>query len=58
MKAKYWHRGEALDYVNATENKIEAGDVLTMGSRIGVAGTDIEPGGLDRKSTRLNSSHA
>lgn len=46
MKAKYWHRGEALDYVNATENKIEAGDVLTMGSRIGVAGTDIEPGGL------------
>lgn len=46
MKAKYWHRGEALDYVNATENKIEAGDVLTMGSRIGVAGTDIEPGRL------------
>ena len=41
MKASYWQRGEALDYVNAAETKIEAGTVLTIGKRIGIAGTDI-----------------
>lgn len=46
MKAIYCHKGESLDYVNGTDAKIGAGDVLTMGGRIGVAGTDIEPGGL------------
>lgn len=46
MKANYCHKGESLDYVNTTEAKIEAGDVLAMGGRIGVAGTDIEPGKL------------
>lgn len=46
MKAKYCHKGEALDYVNRTEEKITAGDVLTMSGRIGVAGTDIAPGEL------------
>lgn len=43
MKASYWQRGEALDYVNASETKIEAGTVLTIGKRIGIAGTDINP---------------
>lgn len=46
MKAKYCHKGESLDYKNRTETKIEAGDVLTMSGRIGVAGTDIAPGEL------------
>lgn len=46
MKAKYCHKGEAIDFKNETEVKIEAGDVLTMGGRIGVAGTDIEPRAL------------
>lgn len=46
MKVKYCHKGEAIDYVNRTEEKIAAGDVLTMGGRIGVAGTDIAPGEL------------
>lgn len=46
MKAAYWQRGEALDYMNTATKKIEAGDVLTLGNRIGVAGTDIEPGAL------------
>lgn len=46
MKAAYWQRGETLDYVNTSTKKIEAGDVLTLGNRIGVAGTDIEPGAL------------
>jgi hypothetical protein len=38
MKAIYCHKGESLDYVNGTDAKIGAGDVLTMGGRIGVAG--------------------
>lgn len=46
MKAAYWQRGESLDYVNSTTTKIEAGDVIMLGNRIGVAGTDIEPGAL------------
>ena len=43
-KASYWQRGETLDYVNAGENVIEANTILVLGSRIGVAGTDILPG--------------
>lgn len=43
MKASYWQRGEALDYTNETENRIEAGTVLAIGKRIGIAGTDINP---------------
>lgn len=46
MKAKYCHKGESIDFANTTEVKIEAGDVLAMGGRIGVAGTDIAPGEL------------
>ena len=43
MKAAYWQRGEALDYVNATAEKIEANTVLVIGDCIGVAGMDILP---------------
>ncbi len=43
-KAAYWQRGEALDYKNDTDTKIEANTVISFGSRIGVAGTDILPG--------------
>lgn len=43
-KATYWQRGEALDYVNGTENVIEANTIISLGSRIGVAGTSINPG--------------
>lgn len=46
MKANYVQRGEALDYKNTTKDMIAAGDVLVLGTRIGVAGTDIVPGGL------------
>lgn len=45
-KATYWQRGEAIDYTNATENLIEAGTVLVIGTKIGIAGCDIEPGAL------------
>lgn len=44
MNAVYWQRGETLDYLNSGETKIEAGTVVKIGQRIGVAGTDILPG--------------
>ena len=44
MKAAYWQRGEALDYKNTTEEKIEADTVVVLGKHIGVAGGDIYPG--------------
>lgn len=43
MKAKYWQKGEALDYVNKTEKMIEHGDVVVLADRIGVAGDNILP---------------
>lgn len=45
-KAAYWQRGETLDYKNNTDTKIEANTVISFGSHIGVAGTDIHPGEL------------
>ena len=44
MKAEYLQRGEALDYTNATENTIPAGAIVTIGTKLGVAGCDILPG--------------
>lgn len=43
-KASYWQRGESLDYVNETGETIEAGEVVALGERVGVAATDIPPG--------------
>ncbi len=42
--ATYIQRGEALDYVNAGDAIIPANTVVSLGTRIGVAGTDIAPG--------------
>lgn len=44
MKANFSHRGESLDYTNATGAKIDAGDILVVGDLVGVAGTDIPDG--------------
>lgn len=44
--AKFWQRGEALDYVNSTESAIAANDIVEIGSHLGVAGTDIEAGAV------------
>lgn len=44
--ADYFQRGESLDYTNGTSNKIEAGDVVVFGTKIGVAGCDIVPGAV------------
>ena len=43
-KADYWQRGETLDYTNETGVVIEAGTIVEMAGRIGVAGEDIQPG--------------
>ena len=42
-KASYWQRGETIDYVNNGTETIEANTIIVLGSRIGVAGTDILP---------------
>lgn len=43
-KAAYWQRGESLDYVNGTASIIEANTIIDLKTRIGVAGTSINPG--------------
>lgn len=43
-KATYWQRGETLDYVNNTGSIIEANTVIKLAERIGIAGTNINPG--------------
>lgn len=43
MKASYCQRGESLDYTNDSALKIEAGEVVNLITRIGVAGTEIKP---------------
>lgn len=44
MKATYWQRGETLDYT--PEKAVENGEVVSLGTRIGVAGGDIKAGEL------------
>jgi predicted RecA/RadA family phage recombinase len=44
--AEYWQRGESLDYTNAGSAAIEAGDVIVLGTKIGVAGCDIAVGAV------------
>lgn len=43
-KASYWQRGESLDYKNGTDAVIEANTVIDLTTRIGIAGTNINPG--------------
>lgn len=43
-KAAYWQRGEAIDYINKTEETIEVGTVMALGRHIGIAAEDILPG--------------
>lgn len=42
--ATYWQRGEAIDFTNGTGSKIDANEVVLLGSRLGIAGTDIPNG--------------
>ena len=40
-KAIYWQKGESLDFKNATEAIIPADTIISLATRIGVAGNDI-----------------
>lgn len=42
MNARYWQRGETLDYTAA--EAVTNGQVVSLGNRIGVAGNDIAEG--------------
>ncbi|WP_313525453.1 DUF2190 family protein [Anaerotignum sp.] len=45
-KATYVQEGNNLDYKNSGSDKIEAGDIISLTTRIGVAGTSMEAGAL------------
>lgn len=42
MNAKYWQRGETLDYTPGAA--VKNGAVVSLGTRIGIAGSDIAAG--------------
>lgn len=42
--AKFWQKGERIDYINSTGSKIAANTIIPFGSRIAVAGADIPAG--------------
>lgn len=42
--AKYVQKGANIDYKNSGSDKIAAGDVVSLTTRIGIAGTDIAAG--------------
>lgn len=42
MNAKYWQRGETLDYT--PDAAVKNGAVVSLGTRIGIAGSDIAAG--------------
>ena len=42
--ATFWQRGEAIDYTNGSGSKIEANEIVVLGSHVGVAGSDIANG--------------
>ena len=44
MIANYQQPGAAIDYANGTSSTIAAGQVVSLTTRIGVAGTDIPAG--------------
>ena len=51
-KATYWQKGQTIDYTNpSTEAAISAGDVVSLGTRVGVAGTDIPAGAVGSVAT-------
>lgn len=49
--AKYVQVGANIDYVNSTENKIAAGDVVSLGTCVGVAACDIPVGAVGALAT-------
>ena len=52
MNARYWQKGETLDYT-ATKEAVTNGQVVSLGGRIGVAGNDIAKGETVATDTSL-----
>jgi predicted RecA/RadA family phage recombinase len=52
MKAEYINRGDNIDYVNPTEETIDAGTIVTLGEICGVAACRIGAGDLGTLATR------
>lgn len=46
MTTKYVQKGSSIDYTNSGTAVIHAGDIVTLGTRIGVAATDIAVGAV------------
>lgn len=46
MKARYWQKGEVLDYRNETEKIIPENTAVLIGSRLAITGVAIMPGEL------------
>lgn len=46
MQAQYNKVGKVIDYTNTTSKAIMYNEVVTLGSRIGVAAESIVPGGI------------
>lgn len=44
MLAEFVQNGISLDYTNAGETAIAAGDVVAIGTKVGIAGCDIPAG--------------
>ncbi len=51
MKAEYIQPGHNLDYINTTEETIDAGSIVTIGAIAAVAATIIEPGEVGAVAT-------
>ena len=45
-KATYYQPGNTLDYVNSTSEVIPANTIVSLTTRVGVIGMDIEPGAV------------
>ena len=43
MNAKYWQKGEVIDYKNEGSTTIDLGNVVMLGERIGISGDVIQP---------------
>lgn len=43
-QASYVQRGESIDFTNSGSTDIKANDVVSLGTRIGIAGCDIPVG--------------
>ena len=55
MSAKYWQRGETIDYT--TTEALANGDVVDLATRIGVAGDDIPAKGTGAVHVAVSYTH-